>query len=207
MNEQSVSQENPVSYCEVDWRRRWPVMCTMSHVHLHTICACMCKSKCVCWRGPVRTSSLRGLAVTEIQNRHAPGPCACTETDVVYMIKCLLKRLKEDRQRVRIKSRGQQGETEWKRVWQKQANSVKKKGAQESLTDRKVRIIDSGSDRESMWWWDNKQIDVFCHGERGWGRRVRNTGLTSPCYTLVFTMERETKKTLKLTLENHPLLT
>lgn len=22
-------------------------MCTMSHVHLHTICACMCKSKCV----------------------------------------------------------------------------------------------------------------------------------------------------------------
>lgn len=37
---------------------------------------------------------MRGLAVTEIQNRHAPGPCARTETDVVYMIKMAVKEIK-----------------------------------------------------------------------------------------------------------------
>lgn len=47
-------------------------------------------------------------------------------------------------------------------VWQKQANIVKEK---EADNDRQAAgIRDGGSDRDSMSYWDNRQIDEFCRG-------------------------------------------
>lgn len=60
----------------------------------------------------------------------------------LYMIKGLLKR---NRASVGMKSRGRREDREWKTVWQKQANSAQRKRTQERLTDRRVRIIDRGS--------------------------------------------------------------
>lgn len=135
-------------------------------LHLHTICVyvCNCEHAFVraCADVDLCTCACANICMCEIiikktQDRRTPGVCVHAQRQMwLYMIKCLLKR---DRASVGIKSGGWREETEWETVWQKQANSVKRKRAQERLTDRRVRIIDRGSDRESMWWWDNRQTD------------------------------------------------
>lgn len=132
--------------------------CTPSVCMCVTVSMRLCVCACVCWRGPVYVCMCQHLHVwNHHQDIRTPGVCVHAQRQMwLYMIKCLLKR---DRASVGIKSGGWREETEWETVWQKQANSVKRKRAQERLTDRRVRIIDRGSDRESMWWWDNRQTD------------------------------------------------
>lgn len=102
-----------------------------------------------------------------------------------------------DRASVEIKSGGQRKETEWKTVWQKQANGVERKTAPERLTDRRVGIIDRGSDRESMWWRDNRQIDGSVGGERR-RERSKNKGAVPFCSKL----QNEASETLCLPLQH-----
>lgn len=134
----------------------------------------MCLCVCVCWRGPVCVCvSEPALAIVKSPSRRT-GRDTClgyvhTQRQMwLYMIKCLLKRRQS---KCRDKERGQTRRNGMKTVWQKQANSVVRKRVQERLTDRRVRIIDRGSDRESMWWWDNRQIDGFCLGREEEGAR------------------------------------
>lgn len=110
---------------------------------------------CECVPACVNSSSRRPATDTRLG-------CVHTQRQTwLYKIKGLLKR---NRASVGIKSRGRREDREWKTVWQKQANSAERKRVQERLTDRRVRIIDRGSDRESMWCRDNRQIDGFCQG-------------------------------------------
>lgn len=138
-------------------------------LHLHTICTCVHNCEhllCVCAEVVCAFVCVREPALACVKSpsrRTRTDTClGCVHTQRqmwLYMIKCLLKRRQS---KCRDKERGQTRRNGMKTVWQKQANSVVRKRVQERLTDRRLGIIDRGSDRESMWWWDNRQIDGFC---------------------------------------------
>jgi len=150
------------------------VACYLDYVTSYTctpsVCVCVCKGEHVCVHAHVDpcVCALHSACVNSSSWRPKTdarlGWVLAQRQTWLYMIKCLLK---WDGASVGIKSGGRREDTEWEAVWQKQANSVERKRALERLTDRRVRIIDRGSDRESMWWWDNRQIDELRQGAEG----------------------------------------